>query len=1285
LSQFTALGGSTAFSSVTDTATLNVTSVNDAPTLTAGNPVLATTDSHTPKIVPLSDFIKQQGTGVTIVSDVDSGATLGGIAVTGLTGSGTWAYSLDGTNYYDVASSFSESSALLLPANAKIRYMPNVNDNGAVTIKYRAWDATSGTAATIVDLSATGATGGTTAYSLVSDTASIVVNEAPVLTAANPTLVATDENTFVTYNLTDFINNGAGTTTIVDSNPGGIALTAVTGNGTWSYSLNNGTSYTPIVKSSVTLSNVLLLPADAKLKYTPDGNNGETASITYCAWDESTGTAGERANISQTGSTGGGTAYSTDTDTASLSVTSVNDAPVIATAAGPALGTITNAAPKPILLSDFIGSAAGKTLITDVDTGSVTGGIALVGVTGKGTWAYSIDDGATFTNIDPTAVKLSAALLLNKFAQLRYTPSSVAESETATIIYHAWDTTFGINGETKPLDGAGATGGTTAFSPTSDTASLVVNTAPSLTKADPSLGTIGNNDSKTFVLTEIINNGAGTTIITDADQNAIKGGIALTGITGSGIWSYALKIDGSYTDFTPIVTATVTISNVLLLPADAKLKFTPTAGTSGNATITYLAWDTTTGTAGGTANLSGDNVTGVATAFSEDSDIATLVVRAQPTAIVLSNKSIPDSSAVGTTVGTFTTTASPEGGTFTYTLVSGTGSDDNAAFTIVGGTLKTNATFNAGNKSTYKIRVRTTDQQTQLTYEEALTITITDVTSPSVTINQASGQADPTHYGQVYFRVVFSEPVTDFTVDDVTLTGTAPGAYVQKINGSGTTYEVQVLGMKDSGTVTATIAAGKVHDAAGKANLASTSTDNTVTYQKNWVIYGGTNRDDSFVFSPGATPGTWQVLVNSTLYAIPANTAGITLDGLGGNDSVKIVGSSGNDSYEIWQDHAIFKSPDFEVDANNMESFAIDGDGGTDSAIVHDRASAADTFSVGPGWVVMNGSTMPMSNVENLTIAATAGKADLAYMYVAPGTAGQNSLAISPASATLTMPGHVNVVQNCANVQVYTIPGGGETATFTDSSGDDLFVATPVGAQMFAKGGGSDISAWGFGNVNGTASGNTNDEARFYTISGSQDNFSAGAASATYTGANFENKAAGFKMVQAYADPSTNSSATLIGSSGDDSLCASPLGMQLFLPGYDLSVWSFRNVVGQSNGGNDKAFLFGTTTGTNVIEDDGNSSSITAGGTTKTAVGFKKVKAFGNVGSTDKVTLDNSTLIEANDTDRPIDGSPYEHALLLNGSIDELWTTRKPIDTTPSQHAIDAVMSAYWGNSGQTY
>jgi CSLREA domain-containing protein len=104
-----------------------------------------------------------------------------------------------------------------------------------------------------------------------------------------------------------------------------------------------------------------------------------------------------------------------------------------------------------------------------------------------------------------------------------------------------------------------------------------------------------------------------------------------------------------------------------------------------------------------------------------------------------------------------------------------------------------------------------------------------DTTPPTVTINQASGQADPTNAGPINFTVVFSESVSNFATGDVTLSGTA-GATTATVTGSGTTYNVAVTGMTTNGTVIATINAGVATDAAGNPNTASTSTDNTVTY-----------------------------------------------------------------------------------------------------------------------------------------------------------------------------------------------------------------------------------------------------------------------------------------------------------------------------------------------------------------------------------------------------------------------------------------------------------------------
>jgi len=113
--------------------------------------------------------------------------------------------------------------------------------------------------------------------------------------------------------------------------------------------------------------------------------------------------------------------------------------------------------------------------------------------------------------------------------------------------------------------------------------------------------------------------------------------------------------------------------------------------------------------------------------------------------------------------------------------------------------------------------------------DNTVTFTPPDVTPPSVTIDQAVGQADPTSGSTINFTAVFSEPVTGFTSADVQLSSSA-GATTAVVTGGPTNYNVAVSGMTASGTVIATIPAGTVQDAATNANLASTSTDNTVSY-----------------------------------------------------------------------------------------------------------------------------------------------------------------------------------------------------------------------------------------------------------------------------------------------------------------------------------------------------------------------------------------------------------------------------------------------------------------------
>ena len=113
--------------------------------------------------------------------------------------------------------------------------------------------------------------------------------------------------------------------------------------------------------------------------------------------------------------------------------------------------------------------------------------------------------------------------------------------------------------------------------------------------------------------------------------------------------------------------------------------------------------------------------------------------------------------------------------------------------------------------------------------------TFSQTAHPTVTINQGASQSDPTYLAPIVYDVVFSEPVTGFSSAGVSVTGTATGTKTIVIAGSNDTYTVSISGMSASGTVIAAIKANAAQDAAGLKSIASTSTDNTVTYTKTAV------------------------------------------------------------------------------------------------------------------------------------------------------------------------------------------------------------------------------------------------------------------------------------------------------------------------------------------------------------------------------------------------------------------------------------------------------------------
>ncbi|TWU08136.1 LamG-like jellyroll fold domain-containing protein [Stieleria varia] len=145
------------------------------------------------------------------------------------------------------------------------------------------------------------------------------VNDAPVLTPYGPTLPLTENSAAYTNTVASLLGTSV---TDVDGDPEGIAVTDVSGsNGVLEYSIDGGAW---AAFGSPTDSNALLLKATDQIRFTPNGISGGTMTMTYHAWDQSTGTSGSNANVT---TNGGSTAFSSNTDTVTITITEINDAP----------------------------------------------------------------------------------------------------------------------------------------------------------------------------------------------------------------------------------------------------------------------------------------------------------------------------------------------------------------------------------------------------------------------------------------------------------------------------------------------------------------------------------------------------------------------------------------------------------------------------------------------------------------------------------------------------------------------------------------------------------------------------------------------------------------------------------------------------------------------------------------------------------------------------------------------------------------------------------------------
>ena len=340
-----------------------------------------------------------------------------------------------------------------------------------------------------------------------------VVEDAPAPVGAVGTLVS------ALVDLTD-PSGGLDNVTDIDSDALlGIAVVgANTANGSWWYSIDDGSTWQALGAVSNTSARLLAADGATRLYFRPnaDWSGTITDAITFRAWDQ---TSSSNGALASTAVNGGTTAYSVATDTAALTVSAVNDAPVLDLSGTFAFTPITEdeVANAGNTVAQIIASAGGDR-ITDPDALALEG-IAVTGAaSGNGTWQYSTNGGASWMAVD--TVSDGQALLLRDIDRLRFVPNA-QNGTTASIAFRAWDRTSGSAG-TK-VD-ATLNGGTTAFSTATASATIVVsdvNDAPELA------------GGSTLAYTENQDAAAVNTAITVADVDNATLASATVQITGN--------------------------------------------------------------------------------------------------------------------------------------------------------------------------------------------------------------------------------------------------------------------------------------------------------------------------------------------------------------------------------------------------------------------------------------------------------------------------------------------------------------------------------------------------------------------------------------------------------------------------------------------------------------------------------------------------------------------------------------------------------------------------------
>ncbi|WP_417782550.1 LamG-like jellyroll fold domain-containing protein [Terasakiella pusilla] len=499
--------------------TVSVQGVNDAPVVNdpATEPDLTTIQE---------DHIFNDGTSVSDllaqldVSDADGDAI--GIALTSTPEiDGYWQYSTDNGGFWTSLPALNDSTAHLLAGTDLVRFVPYQDFHGQVSLQFRLWDGTAGSAGSSYDATTNGADTAFSAQVVTANLAVSSVNDAPELSYQAPMGVF-------------YVENGAPATVfdntyfdIIDADGETITSATVKISGHTPDDLLSFTPQNGITGTYNSLTGELILTDSG----TAATNADFTAVIKSVQYSSSSEHQTGLLEISVQATDG---TLLSNVVSESVIFQNMNDAPVVNDpAVQPNLNTI---------VEDDVSNMGTSVadLLAQLDVSDAEGdslGIAIVDTpNANGIWEYSIDGGSSWT--DMSGRTATDAKLLDQSGLVRFVPNPDYDGQPS-MQFRLWDGTSGTHGQ---LGDASVAGGTSAFSSDILTANLTItpendaavingaNTAQSFTEDggaigvfDPALDVI-DPDGDVIASATIVNNGfTPNDDLTFTPQNGVTG------------------------------------------------------------------------------------------------------------------------------------------------------------------------------------------------------------------------------------------------------------------------------------------------------------------------------------------------------------------------------------------------------------------------------------------------------------------------------------------------------------------------------------------------------------------------------------------------------------------------------------------------------------------------------------------------------------------------------------------------------------------------------------------